>query len=74
MSKREIATKKATMNAADSFQMLLVNKNAHGTVKAENKATTTECAMYSGSEVNKIMDDVKIWYPGKVRDVPPPIW
>ncbi len=74
MSKREIATKTATINAADSDQTYLVIKNAARTMSDENSETTAAWAIYSGNPVIKMMLEVKMWYPGNVSDIPLPIW
>ena len=74
MSKREIAAKKATMKAAGSLQTRLVIRKAHRTISDENRETMAACAKYSGKPVIKTMPDAKMWYPGKVSDIPPPIW
>jgi hypothetical protein len=68
---REIAAKKATINAAgltrrSGYQIGSQDNN-------EKKRTTTACATYSGMPVINLMF-TKMWYPGKVSDKPPPIW
>jgi hypothetical protein len=61
MSKRETATRKATMKAVDSAHNRRVKRNAHATMKVENIAATKVFAKKSGIPVKRITWDTKIW-------------
>jgi hypothetical protein len=74
MSNLDIATRNVAIYAVGLFQSFFVIRKAHNTIVEENSDAIIACAKYSGIAVINIMYDAKIWYPGKVKDVTPPIW